>query len=233
MRKFRLISSVMSTYQIVFNIALSLFGFGGFVYLTLLSVYKTYFDYDRNMLRTASVFAFCGVLVLYVSGVYPVLMMTTFLWALCVLILCVLLMVVFSFLWQEYGRPYMPQLPIRTQITTLFDFTPRFSCTKFFEITFQNILAYILVVSIHQFTQNTFITIVVFAGTFFVTHMLTIPFFGKWWGIFMVIMAPVGAVVVVVGYLLVPNGVFYVIGFHILMYLAFLMVLRRLALRKL
>jgi hypothetical protein len=222
----------MTPLRIFLNIVLSLFGFSGFIYLTLLSVYKMYFDYDRNMLRTSAAFIASTWLALYLSGTEIIFDHQSLWWAMSILILCTILMCVFSFLWQTHGRPYMPKLPIRSQITTLYDFTPRFCVAKFFEISFQNILAYILVVSVHVLTDDITTTITLFGVTFFITHLLTVSFFGKWWGIFMAIMAPVGAIVVVVGYLLVPNGILYVIGFHILMYVAFLMVLRRLALRK-
>jgi hypothetical protein len=138
----------------------------------------------------------------------------------------------FSSWWQINGKHLMPTLPIRAEMVTLYDFSQRYAATKFFEVLFQNTLAYILVVSVYAYVQDIILTIVLFMLTFFISHLLTFSFFGTQWKIFMGIMAPVGGFVVVVGYLLVPNGMIYVTCFHILMYILFLLIVRRIQLQK-
>ena len=184
-------------------------------------------DYCRSSL-VSSVWYIFGTLVLYyntsVSQVFSI--QDMFLAAVAGVVIVVLTFY-FSKQWQSIGRPLMPHTPYSEESTTFYDYTHRYAFVKALEIYFQNVAAAATIVAIYAMTDSVLVTGVVFGGVFFAAHTPSFFFFGKEWIFFITVAAVVAGAFPAVAILLVPGGILYLFSFHNLMYLLFLLSMRR------
>lgn len=122
----------------------------------------------------------------------------------------------------------MPVTPYSKPSTTFYDFTPRYLLGKIAEMFFQNIVAVIVVTNLYTYFDYSLVnTAVTLASLFFVPHALCIYFLGREWFIFVCAATGIVMLVLPVLILFVPGGYVFLFSFHMLMYLLFLVVMRR------
>lgn len=134
----------------------------------------------------------------------------------------------FAFAWQKYGRHLMPVTPYSKPATTFYDFTPRYLLGKIAEMFFQNIVAVIVVTNLYTYSGESLVhTGLTLGGLFFIPHAFAIYFLGGEWFAFVCIATLAVMIVLPVLILLTPGGYVLLFSFHMLMYLLFLIVMRR------
>lgn len=139
----------------------------------------------------------------------------------------VLLTVVFAHFWQSYGRPYMPRNSFVDDTTTFYAFTKRYALAKILEIYFQGLAAGAILLGIFTLTNSILMTAFYFGLVFFAAHIVGCMFLGKEWLLFIVIATFVAASIPTVLLLVMPAGFLVLFSFHLLMYLLFLIAMRR------
>ncbi len=213
--------------ELYFDVGLALLLFALFMGAPFLPIFHTALDYCKSTMLTTAWYVF-GVLILYYSTAVPaVFTLQDIGFPVAYAILTIILMFLFSGRWQKCGRYLMPGNNYNHEATTFYDFTPRYTFVKGLEMFFQNVVAATVIVVFYALTESVWLTGVMFATAFFCLHMPAVHYFGREWTIFILVASVVAGIVPVVLILLVPGGILLLFSFHALMYLLFLVCMRR------
>ena len=210
-----------------FDAILALVLFALFMGAPFLSLFHDVLDYCKSSMM-ATAWYVLGVLMLYYSTAVPtIFVLEGITLPVVYAILTIILMFLFSGRWQSYGRYLMPKNNYNHEATTFYDFTPRYTFVKGLEMFFQNVVAATVITAFYSLTGDVWLTGFFFGVAFFSLHMPAVHYFGREWTIFILVASVVAGIVPVVLILLIPGGILLLFSFHALMYLLFLVCMRR------
>ena len=193
-----------------------------------------YLPYVRNIIEfehrtqfSTAWFVFSILTIFYFVDTYTIFSLENIFWKALVAVAAVIIVMAFSFQWQNTGRHLMPRNTNYTnEVVTFYDFTPRYAFVKALDIFFQNVTAAVVIYAMFFFTGSVLMTGVLFAAFFFLVHAITILLYGVEWAYILIVLSFVAGVVPVVLILLMPGGIILLFSFHYLVYALFLMALK-------
>lgn len=222
----------MESYYIILIATISYCFFMGTPYLRWM---WDQFDYGHHTFRV-SLWYLCGTILLLLTTNVGVLFTTSGLLSTASLgIGVIVLMFVFSGFWQTHGKPLMPNTTaFRPEVTTHYHFTPTYAFSKAMEIAFQDVCAAAMIIGLYAISgEQMFLTGALFAILFLAIHLpIAFWFYGREWLMFLCAGSILVGIIPTVIILSMPSGLPVLFSFHVLMYLGFFIILRRLALRR-